>query len=82
MTHPDHRPYIGFTKRQRVDKAVHTLEGILKGIAIDGQLHPAECRELTNWCHEQQDLLGQHPFTELVPKVQAALADGEISSEE
>lgn len=65
-----------------MDKAVHTLEGILKGIAIDGQLHPAECRELTNWCHEQQDLLGQHPFTELVPKVQAALADGEISSEE
>lgn len=82
MAHPDHKRYIGFTKRQRVDKAVHTLEGILKGIAIDGQLLPAECRELTQWCDDQRELLMHHPFTELVPKVQAALADGAISSEE
>jgi len=82
MEHPDHRPYIGFTKRQRVDRAVHTLDGILKGIAIDGKLLPAECRELTNWCDDQRELVAQHPFTELVPRVRAALADGTIAPEE
>lgn len=80
--HPDHKPYIGFTRRQRVDRAVHSLEGILKGIAIDGKLLPDECRELVNWCDDHKDLLKQHPFTELVPIVQDALADGTISSEE
>lgn len=82
MAHPDHKSYIGFAKRQRVDKAVHTLEGILKGIAIDGQLLPAECRELTNWYNDQNQLLHQHPFAELIPRVQAALADGVIDTEE
>ena len=82
MTHPDHRAYIGFTKRQRIDKAVHTLEGLLKGIAMDGRLSGTECRELTNWCDDQKELLAQHPFTELVPMVQAALVDGSINSEE
>jgi hypothetical protein len=80
--HPDHQPLLRLTKRQRVDKAVHTLEGIMKGIAIDGRLVPEECRELTNWCEDNKELLSQHPFTELIGPVRAALADGVISSEE
>jgi hypothetical protein len=82
MLHPDHEPYFKFTRRQRVDLAIHTLEGILKGIAIDGQIQPAECRELYNWYNEHRQLIAYHPFSELVPVVQAALADGVISTEE
>ena len=82
MNHPDHNPYFNFTKPQRFEKAVHTLEGILKGIAIDGRVLPAECKELVNWCREHQDMVNIHPFTELIPKVKAALADGVIDPEE
>lgn len=81
-THPDHQPYLGFTKRQRMDKAIHTLEGITKGIAIDGRLNAAECGELDRWCQDHRALLGRHPFAEFVPKVQAAIMDGVISPEE
>ena len=82
MTHPDHRPYFRFTKPQRVETAVNTLDGILSGIAIDGVILDAEFRELTGWCNDHRDLLGQHPFEELLPRVRAALADGRITEEE
>ncbi len=65
-----------------MDKAVHTLEGILKGMSIDGRLNRAECQELGRWCEEHRALLGRHPFTEFVPRVHAAISDGMISEEE
>lgn len=73
---------IGFTRRQRVDRAVHTLEGILKGVAIDGIITPEEAIELKSWCDDNRALIGNHPFTELIPKIDIALADGTIDSEE
>jgi hypothetical protein len=82
MHHPDHEAYIRFTGRQRIDKAVHTLEGILKGIGIDGKVVPDECRELANWCEGQSEHLSQHPFNEIVPQIRAGLADGILSPEE
>lgn len=72
----------GFTRRQRVDRAVHTLEGILKGVAIDGIITPDEAKELKAWCDDHRKLIGNHPFTELLPKIDAALADGCIDEEE
>ena len=71
-----------FTRRQRVDTAVHTLEGILRGIAMDGVIAPKELSELKSWASDHRKLLGDHPFSELVPKIDAALADGVIDSEE
>ncbi len=80
--HPDHKQYLHYTPRQRVDKAINTLTGLFQGISIDGHLNESECRELASWCNEQQDIISQHPFSELVPKVRSALVDGEIDSEE
>ena len=71
-----------FTRRQRVDRDVHTLEGIIKGIAIDHVIAAEELRELRDWVRDHSKLVGQHPFTELVPRVEAALADGKIDEEE
>lgn len=72
----------GFTRRQRVDRAVHTLEGILKGIAIDGVIAPKELAELKAWSYDNRKLIGNHPFSELIPKIEAALSDGVIDAEE
>ena len=72
----------GFTRRQRVDRAIHTLEGILRGIALDGAISSDEARELKEWCEDHRALIGNHPFTELIPKIDEALADGVIDSEE
>ncbi|MDB4616348.1 hypothetical protein OAE33_03010 [Akkermansiaceae bacterium] len=80
--HPDHHSYKHFTKRQRVDKAVHTLSGLLHGVAIDDQLNAAEISEIVNWCNEFRDLVNRSPFNELIPKLERILKDGLVSPDE
>jgi NAD-dependent DNA ligase len=65
-----------------LDKAIHTLEGILKGIGIDSVIAEEEVRELSRWRTEHLEFASHHPFTEVMPKVDAALQDGVISMDE
>jgi NAD-dependent DNA ligase len=76
--HPDHQRYIKLARRQRIDTAVHTLEGILKGISIDRQINREEAKELTAWCSDFSDLLEKHPFVEIVPQINEALEKGKF----
>lgn len=80
--HPDHQPYRHFTQRQRVDKAVQTFQGLVRGITIDGKLNAEEVAELLNWTREYADLIGRAPFNELKQKLDEILADRQIDPEE
>ncbi|MDA7930121.1 hypothetical protein N9B63_04720 [Akkermansiaceae bacterium] len=80
--HQDHFPYKHFTKRQRVDKAIQTLGGLLHGVAIDDELNAAEIAEIINWCNEYRELVDRAPFNELVPKLDQILEDGVITPDE
>ena len=80
--HPDHRPYQHFTQPQRIDKAVQTFQGLVRGITIDGELNAEEVAELLNWTREYSDLLGRAPFNELKQKLDEILADCQIDPEE
>ena len=74
--------YLRYTHKMNLDKAIHMLEGILKGIGIDSVITAAEARELSRWRTEHIEFATQQPFTEVMPKVDAALKDGVISIEE
>jgi NAD-dependent DNA ligase len=78
--HPDHQSYIRCARQQRIDTAVHTLEGILKGIAIDRKINHEEAAELTAWCSDFHDLLDKHPFQEILPQISETLARGALNS--
>ena len=82
IDHPDHDSYRHFATRQRVDKAVQTLQGMVQGITIDGELNADEIAELLNWTREYVDLLGRAPFKELKEKLDEIMADGQIDPEE
>ncbi len=82
IDHPDHAPYRHLTKRQRVDTAVYTLTGFLRGISIDDELNASEIAELLNWCNDYRELVDRPPFSELIPKLDEALSDGQIDPEE
>lgn len=82
LHHPDHSSYRHFTTRQRVDKAVQTLQGLIRGITIDGELNAEEVAELLNWTREYADLIGRAPFNELKAKLDEIMADGQIDPEE
>lgn len=74
--------YLRYTTRMNLDKAIHTLEGILKGIAMDGNITTDEAQELRRWRAEHIEYATRHPFSEVMPKVDDALRDGVISLDE
>lgn len=78
----DQQTYKQFTKRSEIDKALHTLEGLLKGISIDRKINAAEVAEIQNWIDLHENLINHNPFTEMATIVRRALNDGYISEEE
>ena len=80
--HPDHLKYAKFTSRAQLEKSVNSLLGIIEGISIDGAINSSEYGFLCLWLSEHAELQDRHPFNELVPVVQAAMADGVLTQEE
>ncbi len=80
--HPDHRPYARFTTRSRLEKSVNSLVGLIEGIAIDRLINESELGFLRLWLSEHAELRDRHPFNELIPVVEAAIADGVLTEEE
>lgn len=74
--------YIKFTAKSRLDKAVNSLLGIIEGIAIDGLINAMELNFLEMWLAEHAELRERHPFNELIPVVEIALADRILTEEE
>lgn len=80
--HPDHETYIRFTSRSRLEKSLHSLLGLLKGISADLQINDTEIYFLKTWLSEHEPLEGFHPYNEVVPILRTALDDGVISEDE
>jgi hypothetical protein len=74
--------YWRFTKPARIDKAVSTLKGLLRGVAADGVIDADELGYLGNWVLEHVEFSNRHPFNELIPAVSQALADGALDPDE
>lgn len=74
--------YRMYTKPAELSKSVNTLSGMLKGIDIDGKISNDEAMEIINWCSLHRHLIDRHPFSEILPMIDSALEDGELSSNE
>ncbi|MFG6468864.1 BRCT domain-containing protein [Roseateles sp. BYS87W] len=79
---PDVRGYFRFTRKDRVEKSINTLIGLLEGIGIDGKVSSGEVSMLRMWLEDHADVAAQHPFNELVPAITGAIEDGVVDSEE
>jgi len=71
-----------YTSKSEFDKAVHTLEGILKGIVIDSQVNSKELNELKAWCSFYKHYSYYHPFSELIPLIEKNIADDLLDDDE
>jgi hypothetical protein len=70
------------THRSRLDRDLHGLEGILKGIAIDGDINPDEIAALQRWCEIHADVAATSPFDEVLPMLEESIADGVLDDDE
>lgn len=80
--HVDHAPYLRLSNRSRLDKAINSLLGITEGITADSEINSAEEAFLTTWLQEHEDARNSHPYTELMPIVERAIADEVLDAEE
>jgi hypothetical protein len=60
----DSKSYRRFTKKSELDKAVHTLVGIIQGIVADHQVSSEEIDELSHWCSLHKNMINKHPFND------------------
>lgn len=62
------------------EKIFNTLIGLIEGIVIDARINDVELGFLQTWLDEQRARAQKHPFNEIVPLLDQAIADGVLSS--
>lgn len=79
---PDHKPYIRLSSKYQIEKSINSLLGLIEGISIDKSINATEISFLKNWLNEHDDVRGRHPYSELIPVVEAAVQDGTFTQDE
>ncbi len=74
--------YIYHTGPARFSKAIHSLEGMLQGLAADSKIGEAEISRLIGWVSEHNEFIKRHPFNELIPLINSVVADFLITQDE
>jgi NAD-dependent DNA ligase len=65
-----------------MDKATHTLEGLLKGIAADQRITLEEVDGVRAWIKEHDEFRDHDPFREVICTLNHAIADEALNEEE
>ncbi len=74
--------YRRYTKKSESDKAVHLLEGILKGIAIDSAINDYEIIELGTWINQHEEFSHLYPYKDIYAMLKDILEDGIVTEDE
>src|SRR5688572_2005622 len=76
----DDGAYRRFTGKAEFEKIFNTLIGLIEGIVIDANINEVELGFLQTWLEAQRARAQKHPFNEIVPLLDQAIADGVLSS--
>jgi hypothetical protein len=76
----DSAAYRRFTGKVEFEKVFNTLIGLIEGIVIDAKINDVELGFLQAWRNDQRARAQKHPFNEIVPLLDEAIADGVLSS--
>ncbi|HRF00404.1 MAG TPA: BRCT domain-containing protein [Pirellulaceae bacterium] len=82
MAIDDRLDYIDFCRPGILDRSINSLIGILEGISIDGRTNQIEVGYLKNWIRQHERVRTKHPFVELLPSIDRAIADEVITDDE
>lgn len=74
--------YLEIVKSSLPTLATQILNGIMRGIAIDGKVTEEECRSLRQWLYDNIYLAGHYPFDKLIELMEEVLLDETVTQEE
>ena len=74
--------YRVFTGKAEMHKSINGLIGLITGIVSDGTIDELEYLELRNWYGLHKALIDRHPYSEILPAIDAALADQSFDMED
>jgi len=76
------KDYLDIVSTSPVTLATQILDGILKGIIIDGEVTEAECKNLRQWLYDNIYLSDHFPFNKAISLIDKVLEDSVITPEE
>jgi len=76
------KSYLDIVSTSTVTLATQILDGILKGITIDGEISEDECRNLRQWLYDNIYLADHFPFDKTIALIDKVLEDSIITKEE
>lgn len=76
------KSYLDIVSTSAVTLATQILDGILKGITVDGEISEDECKNLRQWLYDNIYLADHFPFDKTIALVDKVLEDSIITKEE
>lgn len=73
------QPHAIYSTKSIIDKAIHSLKGILLGITLDSEVNHKEIRELFLWAESFSHFKNRKPFNELISIIDL-ISRGELPS--
>ncbi len=76
------RQYLDAVSTSPITLATQILDGILKGITVDGEITEAECKQLRQWLYDNIYLSDHFPFNQAINTIDNVLEDGVMTRDE
>ena len=76
------KSYLDIVKTSPITLATQILDGILKGIIVDGEISEAECKNLRQWLYDNIYLSDHYPFNKTITMIDKVLEDSKVTKEE
>lgn len=78
----DPQDVLCFAGPQIRDRDINELQGLVRGIALDGRILPSEIEALRRWCEAKRDWHDGSLFREVRDRLREAMSDGILDDEE
>ena len=76
------KKYLDIVSTSPITLATQILDGILKGITVDGEVSEAECKNLRQWLYDNIYLSDHFPFNKTIELIDKVLEDSVITKAE
>lgn len=79
---PDGQAHRAFNASRRIDRGIHEMLGLCRGLLADGIVTADEALMLSNWLEANGEAAGQWPANAVAERFDRIFADGVVDSEE